>query len=76
MPGYTGRHCENEIQECDSNPCQNGATCHDQVAGYTCECQLGYTGFNCEVSLSLPVMTKWLVIPVDVNLGIQDLIVR
>jgi hypothetical protein len=46
------------------------------VAGYTCGCQLGYTGFNCEVSLSLPVMTKWLVIPVDVNLGIQDLIVR
>ena len=26
-PGYTGTNCETEINECATNPCQNGATC-------------------------------------------------
>ena len=29
--GYTGTRCEQEIEECNSNPCQNGASCTDQV---------------------------------------------
>lgn len=27
LPGFTGVNCELEMQECDSNPCRNGATC-------------------------------------------------
>ena len=31
-----------------TNPCENGATCIDDVASYTCECMTGYRGENCE----------------------------
>ena len=29
--GYMGLNCEIEINECDSNPCLNGAVCLDKV---------------------------------------------
>ncbi len=34
--------------ECQSQPCQNGATCVDQNNGYTCTCTAGWTGLHCE----------------------------
>lgn len=37
-----------EFNECDSNPCQNGATCVDDLNSYTCSCQSGYQGTHCE----------------------------
>ncbi|XP_052785042.1 uncharacterized protein LOC128220615 [Mya arenaria] len=36
------------VDECQSNPCLNGATCIRGVAGYTCSCLVGYSGNNCE----------------------------
>ena len=33
-----------EINECASNPCQNGATCVDVVHGFVCQCANGYEG--------------------------------
>ena len=36
------------IDECMSNPCKNGATCSDGVNKYTCTCVDGYTGDMCE----------------------------
>jgi hypothetical protein len=48
QPGYTGDDCEIDIDECASNPCQNGGTCVDGVNSYTCQCQPGYEGTNCE----------------------------
>lgn len=35
--GYTGSYCEEQLDECSSNPCQHGATCSDFVGGYRCE---------------------------------------
>lgn len=35
--GYTGSYCEVQLDECDSSPCQNGATCRDHLGGYQCE---------------------------------------
>ena len=26
-PGYTGRHCDTNIDECSPNPCNNGGVC-------------------------------------------------
>ena len=37
-----------EINECTSNPCQNGGACTDGVNMYTCTCLPGYAGANCE----------------------------
>ena len=37
-----------DTDECASNPCENGASCTDEVDGYSCECAAGYVGTTCE----------------------------
>lgn len=34
--------------ECSNNPCQNGGTCVDGCAQYTCLCTSSYTGSQCQ----------------------------
>ena len=41
VAGYAGKYCETEIDECLSNPCQNGATCLDVLDRYICRCLPG-----------------------------------
>ncbi|RWS09468.1 uncharacterized protein B4U79_12754 [Dinothrombium tinctorium] len=50
--GFTGRLCEVDIDECQSNPCYNGGTCVDQPQGYVCRCPHGYSGNQCQVEKS------------------------
>lgn len=38
-----------EINECASHPCQHG-TCTDGFNKYTCVCEPGFSGVNCETS--------------------------
>ncbi|XP_075365269.1 protein crumbs homolog 1 [Mycteria americana] len=45
--GWTGTHCEVNIDECSSNPCIHG-NCTDRITSYECSCEPGYTGVNCE----------------------------
>ena len=33
---------------CDLNPCQNGGTCDSSSDPYTCHCQSGFTGTDCD----------------------------
>ena len=40
-----------EIDECLSSPCQNNGSCRDHLNGYSCLCQTGFTGRNCESGL-------------------------
>lgn len=42
--GFSGTHCENNIDDCLDNPCTNGAQCVDKVKDYSCECYSGYAG--------------------------------
>jgi hypothetical protein len=39
---------------CLSNPCQNGGVCQSQQSGYTCLCNSGFTGVNCDTIVSPP----------------------
>ena len=39
-----------DINECSSNPCQNGGTCTDGFNSFSCACVAGYAGNNCETS--------------------------
>lgn len=39
--------CETEIDECESNPCQNGGTCLDEIGKFSCVCVDDYIGETC-----------------------------
>ncbi|KAF7656516.1 hypothetical protein LDENG_00040310 [Lucifuga dentata] len=49
-PGFNGKNCEIETNECDSNPCKNGGSCNDLENDYLCTCPQGFYGKNCELS--------------------------
>lgn len=46
-------HCHwiSEIDECQSNPCYNHATCIDRTPGWDCVCFPGYTGHQCAIGI-------------------------
>ena len=37
-----------DVDECNSQPCKNGAKCIDRINSYECSCAAGYTGKHCE----------------------------
>ena len=39
-----------DIDECASDPCQNGGTCTDGINGYLCTCPAGFEGVICQIS--------------------------
>ncbi|XP_062584759.1 sushi, von Willebrand factor type A, EGF and pentraxin domain-containing protein 1-like [Saccostrea cucullata] len=47
-PGFRGERCEENIDECLTNICQNNSTCVDGINGYTCTCPPNYKGRFCE----------------------------
>lgn len=46
--GFQGVNCEQNIDDCPGNLCQNGAQCIDGVNAYRCKCSPNYTGEFCE----------------------------
>ena len=52
--GINGDRCQyNEFCTASASPCMNGGTCNVTDAdSYTCSCENGYEGVNCEISLA------------------------
>ena len=54
-----------DINNCETNPCQNGGTCTDGINDYSCKCTTGWEGDNCEIlgkyELSLHAWPKSLI---------------
>lgn len=38
QPGWSGKNCEANINECSPNPCRHGGVCIDGINNYTCIC--------------------------------------
>ncbi|XP_066265127.1 matrilin-2-like isoform X4 [Branchiostoma lanceolatum] len=38
-----------DVDECQSQPCQNGGQCIDGINRYDCQCAAGFAGTNCEL---------------------------
>ncbi|XP_064318995.1 coagulation factor IX [Phalacrocorax carbo] len=41
--------------QCEPNPCKNGAVCKDAVGSYMCWCPPGYDGRNCEIDFTCAI---------------------
>ena len=47
-PGFTGPFCRWPLDNCELEPCRNGATCEmGHYGSFLCTCAEGYTGENC-----------------------------
>ena len=49
-----------DINECASEPCQNGGACIDEIDGFTCECCSGYTDTLCETGIVTIMLKSFL----------------
>jgi len=48
LPCFYIKYSPADIDECISDPCQNGGTCKDEENRFTCQCTPGYDGVICD----------------------------
>ncbi|XP_029904924.1 protein crumbs homolog 1 [Myripristis murdjan] len=51
-PGFNGLRCEQEVDECKSNPCLNGGYCRNLINRFVCVCDMSYAGDLCQTDVS------------------------
>ncbi|XP_035661621.1 uncharacterized protein LOC118405899 [Branchiostoma floridae] len=47
-----------DVDECNSNPCQNNGTCINVVDHYICQCARGWVGVHCQIKEKLSSMER------------------
>ncbi|XP_076877600.1 milk fat globule EGF and factor V/VIII domain containing b [Brachyhypopomus gauderio] len=47
--GFSGSHCQNNVNDCLGQPCQNGGQCRDLDGGFSCKCPSPYVGKHCQL---------------------------
>ncbi|XP_060585286.1 protein jagged-1b-like, partial [Ruditapes philippinarum] len=52
-PGWIGRNCTTDVNECSRNPCKNTAmTCINIPGSFDCQCFKGWEGINCDSDIN------------------------
>ncbi|RVE65013.1 hypothetical protein OJAV_G00132020 [Oryzias javanicus] len=49
--GFSGPFCEDDIDECEVNPCKNNGTCENTPGGFICHCPTGFSGTFCSADV-------------------------
>ncbi|XP_056230340.1 protocadherin Fat 4 isoform X2 [Seriola aureovittata] len=49
--GFTGTLCEDDIDECEVNPCKNKGTCVNTAGSFYCHCQSSFSGSICSIDV-------------------------
>ncbi|XP_071353107.1 protocadherin Fat 4 [Trachinotus anak] len=49
--GFTGTLCEDDIDECEVNPCENKGTCVNTAGSFYCHCQSSFAGSICSADV-------------------------
>uniref|UniRef100_A0A3P9I5U1 Si:dkey-1m11.6 n=1 Tax=Oryzias latipes TaxID=8090 RepID=A0A3P9I5U1_ORYLA len=49
--GFSGSFCEDDIDECEVNPCKNNGTCENTAGGFICHCPTGFSGTLCSADV-------------------------
>lgn len=51
LVGFTGSLCEDDIDECEVNPCENKGICVNTEGSFYCHCQSGFSGPICSADV-------------------------
>uniref|UniRef100_UPI0037E941F5 protein crumbs homolog 1 n=1 Tax=Semicossyphus pulcher TaxID=241346 RepID=UPI0037E941F5 len=64
-PGFMGHRCEQEVDECKSNPCLNGGYCRNLINKFVCVCDMSYAGDTCQTDLTSGGLSSDLLLSVS-----------
>ena len=57
--GFFGQTCEENVDHCLENACENNSTCQDGASNYTCICTEGFKGDLCEIAMGKKLSYKF-----------------